>query len=471
MSLKLYKFKDEDVNELYKITSNRNVMKFVGDGKIWNKNKTTKFINYSLNEQKLNNSKRNNFFYKIGLNKKFIGIIGIHKYDKEKDYNLTFYLNKKFQGKGYGTTALKLIIKKIYKIRKNIKKIISNILVDNIGSQKSCKKVGFIFHKNIFINKKKYKQFIYKFKFHNIFKYDYPYLKYFMTLSELQDSFNLLQKYKPVFKKGSIKKFSNNSLLIIDFHKERKINQITDYFTNECRVKCIFKNFMSPFNYYKHNKGIIIKKSLINNKFDINKFEDVMFNNKVSKFCNNFQSTIAFTLYKLFNAKNIFDSSAGWGDRLVAAIAYGASYTGIDPSICLNPLYSKIIKTLTKLKKSDKNKYKIIKSGIEDVKVKKNHYDLCLTSPPFFDLETYENQNNQSISKFTTSNKWEKEFLIILVEQNIKALKKNGHLVLYIPGYYKYFMNYMKNHKKLNYLGTFSFLTPKKRDIFIWKKI
>ena len=32
-------------------------------------------------------------------------------------------------------------------------------------------------------------------------------------------------------------------------------------------------------------------------------------------------------------------------------------------------------------------------------------------------------------------------------------------------------MNYMKKRKEIDYLGTFSFITPKRRDILIWKKM
>ena len=357
----------------------------------------------------------------------------------------------------------------------HIKKVISQILYNNIASQKSCLKMGFIYQKQIKRGGKKYKQYIYYFQLYDILKYEYPYLKHFITKKEIKKSFKLLQKYIPTFKKGNLKKFTNNMELIINFDKERHINQITDYFTDKCRVKCVFKNYISPIEYYKYNKGKIIRKSIIKNKFNITKFEEVMFNSNKVKFCNNFQTTIAFTLYKLFKPKNILDTSAGWGDRLIAAIAFGEiskniTYTGIDPSKCLKILYPKIIKTLSS--KNNINNYKIINKGVENVDINKNHYDLCLTSPPFFDLETYENNSNtQSIKKYSSANKWEREFLIKLVEQNVKGLKKGGHLVLYVPTYYKYFMNYMSKHKKLEYLGIFSFLTPKRRDILIWKKM
>ena len=195
-------------------------------------------------------------------------------------------------------------------------------------------------------------------------------------------------------------------------------------------------------------------------------FEHNMFHSPVSKFCNNFQPTIALTLYRLFNATSVFDSSAGWGDRLIAAIALNIKYTGVDPSTCLEPYYKNIIKTLS----NNPSNYKIHNAGIEDIDIEENSYDLACSSPPFFDTEIYTDDKTQSINKFKTQQEWEMTFLTILAEQNIKALKSKGYLVLYIPRY-KSFMSYMSNHKQLEYKGIFSFYTPRKRDIFVWRKV
>ena len=65
---------------------------------------------------------------------------------------------------------------------------------------------------------------------------------------------------------------------------------------------------------------------------------------------------------------------------------------------------------------------------------------------------------------------WVRNFLIPLAEKNIKHLKKGGHFVIYVPDYFQ-FMDFMKKYKKVKYLGVMSFLTPKKRDIYVWKKL
>ena len=467
MIVQLNNIEKTDLQSLYEITSNENIMKYVKDDNKWDMNRTKKFMQYCLDKQRINNEERNVFYYKILIDNKLKGIIGIREYKTLDNYKLILYLNKSKKNIKYAVQAITLLIDKIITLKKNIIKITSYVSIEDIVFKKICEQIGFVLIKNTFDNKK-YKKYIYHIKLHNILTLEYPYLKYFISKDEITQSFNLLSNYKPVFKSGNINHFSNNMSIIINYDKERNINKITDYFTDKCRVRCIFKGKKySPLEYYSLNKGELVTSSIISKKFNIDQFEKNLFNQLHTKFCNNFNTTVAFSLYKIFKPKSIFDSSAGWGDRLIAALAYGANYTGVDPSKCLEPLYKKIIKTL----KKDDNEYKIINSGIEDVNIKKNEYDFCLTSPPFFDLEVYEENKNQSIKKFTTFNKWEREFLIILVNKNIKILKRNGYLALYIPGNYKYFMNYMKKHKKIVYKGIFSFLTPKKRDIHIWKKI
>ena len=63
MSIKLKEFKKSDLKDLYKITSNSSVMKFVQNGKSWNENKTIRFINNSIEEQK--NKKKLIIFLKL----------------------------------------------------------------------------------------------------------------------------------------------------------------------------------------------------------------------------------------------------------------------------------------------------------------------------------------------------------------------------------------------------------------------
>jgi RimJ/RimL family protein N-acetyltransferase len=456
---------ENDKEDLYKIVSNHKIMKYVGDRKIWNKEKLNNFIKYK--EEDKNN--KDILYCKIeNKQKQLIGVVGIHKYPNEKIYSITQFLDSKYQGKNIGTLSGKKIINKFINYNPNIKNIYSIILVKNIKAQKSAEKVGFIFDDIIQIHNKTYKKFIYVVKYHNILKLEYPYMNIFITKNEILNKFRLLQEYKPDIKDGNINKFTNKMKIIIDYNKEKHINTITNYYTDKCRVRCIFKHYkLSQLDVYNKKKGYLIKKSIIDNKFNITKFEENMFNIKYTKFCNNFQCTLAYTIYKIFNARNILDSSAGWGDRLIAAIAVGANYTGYDPSICLKPLYKNIIKDLCE--ENNKKNYNIISQPFEEVIIKQE-YDVVLTSPPFFDLEIYEDNKQQSIVKYPSEDGWLKNFLLVLVDKNIDGLITGGYLIMYIP-HYPVFMKYMNNNIKVKYIGELFFITSKSRSILVWKKL
>lgn len=299
--------------------------------------------------------------------------------------------------------------------------------------------------------------YVYYTKHHNVLTLEYPYSKHFITMDDITNALNDIRNYN-MPRKGNI--------ITLDFMKERHMNRITDYFTDYCRCRCVFKGTNSPYDYYIKNKGKIVLQSLSNNEFDINKFECIMFNTPQVKFCNNFQVSLASTIYKMFNAKSVFDSSCGWGDRLIAAIALNITYSGTDPSQCLKPLYKKIIKTI-----GNKEKHKVYNIGIEELDTNAiEPVDLCFTSPPFFDLEVYDNNNDsQSIVPYKSLFEWEKGFLIPLAEKNISILKNKGYFAFYIPGNY-YTVKYLNRHPQMTKRDSIKFYTPKTREIYVWQK-
>lgn len=337
---------------------------------------------------------------------------------------------------------------------KFVKTLKIDVLYASSNNSELLYSVGFVQLKN---------KLAYYVKLHNVLKLEYPYTKYFLKLDDIKNCLSAVKNYSMKTKKS--KNLYPDIELI--WEKERYINKITDYFTDYCRSRCVFKNKISPYDHYINNKGNIVLQSLTNGKFDIDKFENVLYNNDNIKFCNNFQVTLAASIYKMFNGKRIFDSSCGWGDRLIAAIALNMEYCGTDPSQCLKPLYNNIIETL-----GNKNIHKIYNIGIEELDTTLvGKFDLCFSSPPFYDLEIYDDNNvKQSTSSYKTMTDWENGFLIPLAEQNIAVLENNGHLVMFVPGYYKV-IEYLSKHPLLKSKGHFNYLTPQKRKIFVWQKV
>jgi len=89
--------------------------------------------------------------------------------------------------------------------------------------------------------------------------------------------------------------------------------------------------------------------------------------------------------------------------------------------------YNKIIKTL------NINTEVLIKYiPFEDADIQSNAYDIALTSPPYFDLEKYGNDSNQSIIKYSSYNDWLSNFYYIYIIKMINAIKPGGYVVIYI---------------------------------------
>ena len=309
---------------------------------------------------------------------------------------------------------------------------------------------------------------------------EYPYRNLQITKKQMLNDFKKLKNYNPIIFKKFHKNITryNNKIVIFkeDYNLNKELYSITDYFSHKCRSRCIFnlREDKSIYDLFQKNKKKILdefnKKKLDITYHNINEY---LFNNFSQ--CTNFNNTVVVSVLKFFKPKTVLDFSAGWGDRLVGALAYDCEYLGVDPSNCMNPIYKKMINTL--VNKDKRKNYKIIKDGFENVEVKKNYYDLVFTSPPFFDLEVYEDSNNQSIEKFNTVDKWKKNFLFPSIKKSFDSLKKNKHLALYITDYknnyhIKDMKDYIKYELGYKYEGNLYWTKNKKvlRTIFIWKK-
>ena len=137
--IKLKHIKNKDFDNILKLTSNFDIMKWAGDGKIWDKKKVTKFINYTINEK--NKKRRDYYFYKIVDDKIFIGIIGFYKFHKKDEFfSLRVFIESNYHGKGYFKETIKLLIKKVKKYYPNSKYLYSSVKKDNIRMNKIMNK-------------------------------------------------------------------------------------------------------------------------------------------------------------------------------------------------------------------------------------------------------------------------------------------------------------------------------------------
>uniref|UniRef100_A0A6C0JCU3 site-specific DNA-methyltransferase (cytosine-N(4)-specific) n=1 Tax=viral metagenome TaxID=1070528 RepID=A0A6C0JCU3_9ZZZZ len=159
---------------------------------------------------------------------------------------------------------------------------------------------------------------------------------------------------------------------------------------------------------------------------------------------NTMRAAAAAQMYKKYGATRVLDFTAGWGARMIAAMALDIDYIGIDTNEELRSGYENIIKLL---KPYTKSTVKMIWKEAQDVDYSKlGKYDYVFTSPPYEYLEAYENMTNyenkgdkikqpsssQTI-KMDDSAKFYDEFLVPTLKKAYKYLPKNKFICLNIP--------------------------------------
>ena len=216
------------------------------------------------------------------------------------------------------------------------------------------------------------------------------------------------------------------------------IDVITNLFTEEERMKAkVYKGkseAVSPFEFWMTQKSKIIDL-IYTEKQPLNSYtlREALFN--LAPEATLFKTTVAKSIYDIFKPKHILDMSSGWGDRLIAAIAYGEAsgvdvkYSGFDPNSSLKYKYMDIISKLAKRKENFKVRTEPFESAnLKDIK----DVDLFFSSPPYFDFEVYTNEETQSINNYKTYNDWVVKFLFRSIKNAFSVIVKDGYFVMHI---------------------------------------
>jgi len=121
-------------------------------------------------------------------------------------------------------------------------------------------------------------------------------------------------------------------------------------------------------------------------------------------------------------AKIVLDPCAGWGGRLLGAVANGAHYIAFDP----NPETFKNLNRMVDFLDIRANVTLICDDALNMDSYNLPKVDVILTSPPYFDLEVYCADPKQSITDCATYKVWEENFLTPLIHKAIAHLNPNG---------------------------------------------
>jgi RimJ/RimL family protein N-acetyltransferase len=126
----------KQLEQLTEITNDIEVMKWVGTGELWSSSKIKKNITY------LKTSPKDFMAWTIMNDMNVVGYLAITGHSNiQRDIRIL--IGRQYQGQGFATMALNLLIKKMSRESKSQMRLISYVKQDNIASNKIHVKAGF----------------------------------------------------------------------------------------------------------------------------------------------------------------------------------------------------------------------------------------------------------------------------------------------------------------------------------------
>lgn len=233
-----------------------------------------------------------------------------------------------------------------------------------------------------------------------------------------------------------LKGYNNMNLtLVVDPNIERDAEIVTDYFVERERMSCNRSGFPSPIEFMRERPDvwgpIFLRKRYTSLKQKAVALKESIAEAMKYQLCAKFPWTVCKAVYEKFKARRILDMCAGWGDRLISAMAYGAEkYVGVDPNTSLGPRYQEMIDAF------GNGAYRYIIKAFEDITSQDispaEMFDLMFTSPPYFTAEQYSLNASQAYIRYPTLESWLKGFMFKSISIAWKHLERNGHFIFVI---------------------------------------
>ena len=147
-------------------------------------------------------------------------------------------------------------------------------------------------------------------------------------------------------------------------------------------------------------------------------------------------------LTEFLGSEVMLDFSAGWGDRISGAVSSETikHYVGIDPRKENHPIYKQQVEFYQKHTSFFENPTKVdlYESPAEDFDYSdyQDYFDLVFTSPPYFNVERYSEDDTQSWVRYKSIDVWNEYFLHTALKKIIPTVKKGGKIAINIADVY-----------------------------------
>jgi len=226
-------------------------------------------------------------------------------------------------------------------------------------------------------------------------------------------------------------------------------NDVSNFFHQDLRYNCDAWGYKSPIYRWNHSDNLrnvfLALWRLGNDQLSVDSY--IMAFRLSAYIATQFKPQVAKFLYQITNAKTVFDSSCGWGDRLAGFYCSNAEeYYGTDPNDQTYERYFQQCLAYEKFLGSDvtteKNENYFIVQGKKRVEIHRKPaedfdysilppIDCAFTSPPYFATEKYntdgKHADEQSWARYTTYEQWRDGFYLPVNRKTFESLSENGY--------------------------------------------
>lgn len=150
----------------------------------------------------------------------------------------------------------------------------------------------------------------------------------------------------------------------------------------------------------------------------------------------NFKTINAKALYQHFCKEGdvVLDYSAGFGGRMLASMSLGLEYIGIDPSTDTCDNLNKLGECIRSVNNVN---FSIYEMGSEEElpETLVNSVDFAFSSPPYFNLEVYTDDDTQCYNKFNNLDDWFEGYVRPTIRNIYLSLKNGKHYAVNIADF------------------------------------
>ena len=238
--------------------------------------------------------------------------------------------------------------------------------------------------------------------------------------------------------------FEGRYLLVVSQDTDYEVmDVISDYFQEEQRMRAKRADqHKSPWEFWhdkEFTKGLLTTLLRRGEAITTYTMREEFY--RSVKECTQFKPSLVVSMIKLLRGTRMLDFSAGWGDRLIGAMAAGIErYVAVDPNLDLKPGHDAMIRAFAPASPgkpapglSPEERFSVIYSPFQTAVIPDGAtFDLVFTSPPFFDFEIYTHTNGQSCKDFPGFEEWMVHFLYVSLEKAWGVLDVGGHMAIHI---------------------------------------